>query len=747
MTPIRLATARAAQRACFVRSEGKLVLWSDDPEEFAKAAATFRQKMMVYIWQHSNSINQKVKHKSLAAGFSPSPSFSGRAWSSYLATPAISQSPSMADVNEKGDGSVDGEKAGSAAGFAVASGPEERTVPIQGALLAGLSCGFAVFVVSVTIRSVLHEYFLDFDPMHFPILAACPFMFLVVLFFANNCVGAVAQVLLPTYYGRNSVYYSAKAPVRRQLEFLPHMTIVIPVYKESLSETVAPSIESINAAIRTYELQGGTANLIVCEDGLQIVDEEERAIRTEYYQRKGAAFVARPKEGRTGRFKKSSNLNTMKAISLRIEVLMNEKRPAELMGWTPTNEEALYDECLRLALEERENLIWAQGNIRIGEYILLVDSDTRIPEDCFLDAAMEMEGSPEVGILQYCSGTFLAGSGFFENGIAFFTQIVNFSISNSISNGIVAPFMGHNAFLRWSALQEQALSNEGGLIWSEEHVSEDFVMSMHIIEAGYTIRWATYTDGFLEGVSLSAADELNRWQKYAFGVSEVCANPIRYWFTRSPMSKLFRRYLMGPAPLSLKYNTIAYLTSYLAFAVGAPLALILYVVYGLFIDTIDLAFLPQMEQYIAVIFVFSVFGNFATVVSRYRNRHATLARAFLDAIMWLPFLTTFFSGLSLHICTALLAHLTGYNMQWSATEKEVTQSSIWREIPAIFKRFWVAFAVMLPFIAGVIILSTSLVPIGWRIELLSVQFPALWIACGHVLYPFLLNPWVVTLAY
>jgi hypothetical protein len=47
----------------------------------------------------------------------------------------------------------------------------------------------------------------------------------------------------------------------------------------------------------------------------------------------------------------------------------------------------------------------------------LIDSDTRIPKDCFLDAACEMSQSPEVGVLQHQSGTFLAGAGYFENYI------------------------------------------------------------------------------------------------------------------------------------------------------------------------------------------------------------------------------------------------------------------------------------------------------------------------------------------
>lgn len=34
-----------------------------------------------------------------------------------------------------------------------------------------------------------------------------------------------------------------------------------------------------------------------------------------------------------------------------------------------------------------------------GEIILLIDSDTRVPEDCFMDASMEMTQSPHVAIM------------------------------------------------------------------------------------------------------------------------------------------------------------------------------------------------------------------------------------------------------------------------------------------------------------------------------------------------------------
>lgn len=42
-------------------------------------------------------------------------------------------------------------------------------------------------------------------------------------------------------------------------------------------------------------------------------------------------------------------------------------------------------------------------------------------------------------------------------------------------------------------------------------------------------------------------------------------------------------------------------------------------------------------------------------------------------------------------------------------------------------------------IAGVVILNTQLLPLEWRIEGTTVVFPLLWLACGHVMFPFLLN--------
>lgn len=96
-----------------------------------------------------------------------------------------------------------------------------------------------------------------------------------------------------------------------------------------------------------------------------------------------------------------------------------------------------------------------------------------------------------------------------------------------MGNGDYAPFVGHNAWLRWKALQSVKFKAEDGreLFWSESHVSEDFDMSLRLQTAGFVVRLASYDNGeFKEGVSLTVFDELLRWEKYAYGCSELVSH-------------------------------------------------------------------------------------------------------------------------------------------------------------------------------------------------------------------------------
>lgn len=347
---------------------------------------------------------------------------------------------------------------------------------------------------------------------------------------------------------QNSKYYSAKAPRRLRPETnggtLPHMTIQIPVYKEGLKSVIAPTIQSVKEAISRYEMQGGTANIFINDDGsklkitdhepfsyllrtVQIIPHHEAAERQDYYDENGIGWVARPKHNptsepgrkgflRRGKFKKASNMNYGLRLSVRVEDILAHTQRTD--NWTQIQENAAYKFALDLAIAEKEGEAWADGSIRMGDYILLVDSDTRVPKDCLLEAASEMEQSPQVAILQYSSGVMNVTNNFFECGITYFTNMIYTMIRFTVANGDVAPFVGHNAILRWSALQEVAYHcpDDGWeKYWSENTVSEDFDMALRLQTQGYVIRFGAYKkDGYKEGVSLTVYDELARWEKY-----------------------------------------------------------------------------------------------------------------------------------------------------------------------------------------------------------------------------------------
>lgn len=161
---------------------------------------------------------------------------------------------------------------------------------------------------------------------------------------------------------------------------------------------------SIKKAMQTYSRQGGTSSIFVHDDGLQLLPEPDREERIRFYADHGLGWVARPKhdgsEGgfkRRGRFKKASNMNyglalslKMEAIIRRLEIERGEK--ASLADSSASSDddggEDIEEQALRLAVEEiyeesgRRFKPWAHNAkaLRMGEVILIVDSDTIVPE-------------------------------------------------------------------------------------------------------------------------------------------------------------------------------------------------------------------------------------------------------------------------------------------------------------------------------------------------------------------------------
>lgn len=554
---------------------------------------------------------------------------------------------------------------------------------------------------------------------------------------------------------QNSKYYSGIAPKRLNRDLigeLPHVTIQMPVYKEGLISVIEPTVRSLKAAISTYELQGGSANIFVNDDGMQLISEEDARARQDFYDEHNIGWVSRPKHNpkpengetpflRRGKFKKASNMNYALWVSARVEdkLLVFPRHD----NWTADEEAAAYRAALAEVVAEDEGRTWADGNVRIGDYILIIDSDTRVPKDCFLDAVSEMEQNPQVAIIQFSSGVMNVTNTFFENGITFFTNLVYTAISFATANGDVAPFVGHNAILRWSAMQEIAYDDEEDKrekFWSEATVSEDFDMALRLQTAGYLVRLAAYTgEGFKEGVSLTVYDELSRWEKYAYGCSELIFHPLRYWFTKGPFTPLFRRFISSNMPLHSKITIMAYVGTYYAIGSAWALTLLNYFVVGWFNGYLDNYYIHSFSIYFSIIIVFTALGNLALAILRYRISERSLLSAIWECFKWIPMLNLYLGGISLHVSQAILSHLFSIDMSWGATSKEVENTTFFKEIPKVLKGFKFTFIFCILCTAMMIVLAEFAPPL-WRITGIVPIYPLCSIVVSHFLVPLALNP-------
>ncbi len=73
--------------------------------------------------------------------------------------------------------------------------------------------------------------------------------------------------------------------------------------------------------------------------------------------------------------------------------------------------DALQEVRLQTLAAAPDQAFWAGGDVRIGAFILLVDSDTRVPEDCILPVVSELLRSPHVGFTQHFTTPLQARAG------------------------------------------------------------------------------------------------------------------------------------------------------------------------------------------------------------------------------------------------------------------------------------------------------------------------------------------------
>ncbi|PMD27595.1 hypothetical protein NA56DRAFT_561018 [Hyaloscypha hepaticicola] len=704
-----LPRARKHQFAAFVASEALLVVWDDEALHLVQRAKAIESELMELVWKTGDTEEEDKKDTNVG----------------------------VYEIDEESGEII----------------PEKRGLHLQNTVLVALTLMLIMTTLGAGARQLAIETDSDGTYLRLALLLLTPVQIFFTLFFGQVIIGCLAQIFGPVrQMTENSKFYSARAPPRIQSAVLPHITIQCPVYKEGLNSVIAPTVKSIKQAISTYELQGGSANMFVNDDGMQIIDEDERRARIEFYADHSIGWVARPKHGdnftRRGKFKKASNMN----YGLHISCMVEEKlaliqRPVD---WTQADEAQAYERCLKEALEENGRA-WADGNIRIGDYILLIDSDTRVPADCLLDACSEMEQSPEVGIMQFSSGVMQVVNTYFENGITFFTNLIYSAIRYTVSNGDVAPFVGHNAILRWSAIQQVSYEDEDGYekFWSESHVSEDFDMSLRLQVNGYTIRLAAWAgEGFKEGVSLTVYDELARWEKYAYGCNELLFHPIRKWIYRGPFTPLFRSFLFSNIRFTSKITIVSYIGTYYAIGAAWIMTSANYFAIGWFNGYLDKYYVDSWKVWFSIIVVFNGLGNVALAVMRYRIGERSLLYALYENFKWTIMLAIFLGGLSLHVSQALLAHMFEIDMTWGATSKEAEFSNFFIEVPKVLKKFKFSMIFSILGIAGMIILALApFVPYDWKITDFVAILPMATVTTSHLLLPLALNPALMTFSW
>lgn len=711
------------QFAAFIADRGILVVWDDEPRHLLKRSQNIQEALMAMIWpeEGEEELDEKDFNKDMKKG--------------------------DADINVDEVGS-DGD-----VGEIEAAAEKPRQIVMYQSVVTSLTLLLLTAALGSGYAKVAEEIYLDGSYIRLALLIVLPAQAWLSLFFFQACVGNVIQIIGPVaQMNQNSKFYSGVAPRRLRIDDgpLPHLTIQCPVYKEGLNAVIEPTVRSIKAAISTYEMQGGTANIFINDDGMQLISEDEARARQDFYDEHNIGWVARPRHDpngdhgepflRRGKFKKASNMNYSLWVSNRVEdKLATIYRP---MTWTQEDEAKAYRNALVEVVEEDQGRTWADGNVRMGDYILLIDSDTRVPTDCLLNAVSEMEQSPQVGILQYNSGVMNITDSFFEKAITFFTNLVYTQIKFAVSNGDVAPFVGHNAVLRWAAVQSIVYEDEDmrEKFWSESTVSEDFDMALRLQAEGFIVRYGAYTgDGFKEGVSLTVYDELARWEKYAYGCSELLFFPFMQWFTKGPITPLFWRFLKSNMPVPSKLTIMAYIGTYYAIGSSVPLTVLNYFVVGWFNGWLDHIYLDSFKIYLAIIVVFSALGNVALAVLRYRTGEKGLVSGLFTNLKWVPVMIIFLGGVSLHVSQALLSHLFGIDMNWGATSKEAENTTFFEEVPKVIKSFKFTFAFCILFAAAMVVCAVAL-PSLWQIHLFIAIYPISTVLFCHFMLPIALNP-------
>ena len=544
-------------------------------------------------------------------------------------------------------------------------------LPLKVMVIIELSLNLALFIIFLS-TTVTRDYFSSiFGIIEYVIIW---FFFILTIFWVNYKVHS----LLFSFYRmfidldctkRNSKYYSGlEIPdFYVQSEIYPHITIQIPIYKENLHNTIKPTLlHCCREADRYMDETSAYCNIIVCDDGYNIISEADRCERVQFYQDIGIGFTARPhpsKYPRKGRFKKAGNLN----FSLNFyELFMME----DVKG--PKDIRAKRQRLLDLGA------VYG-GDVTYGQYVFLIDSDTRLPDipmnenGCLKRLAKEMlfDGK-DVLFIQCYTGPYMSVKTASEKSIFNHTCNIYNSILVATACKSMAPLVGHNAFLNMSGLQECAQIDEGSgfkYFWAEDRISEDFDLMMRGCEKGYIGRYASHAGIFLEGVSFSYMSEYFKVSKFACGAAELIYNPMSDWYKDGILSSDLIGFVKSTkVEWYNKFIILSYVLNFIAIAAG-HFGLLFNLFFCRFLYSVLPFYLLPINLMWEALFIWTVCGTVASYVFGLRLGFDKWLY-FKQMLRETLFLTCLYGSISVRFSIMSFTHLFKLNLSFGATAKD-----------------------------------------------------------------------------
>jgi hypothetical protein len=191
--------------------------------------------------------------------------------------------------------------------------------------------------------------------------------------------------------------------------------------------------------------------------------------------------------------------------------------------------------------------------------------------------------------------------------------------------------------------------------------------------------------------------------------------------------------------LGSKVTILSYIGTYYAIGYAWLGTLLNYFLMGWLNGQLDHYYMNSWRVWVALVVVFSGFGNLSLALLRYRSENMKLIPQLWVCFRWVPLLFIFLGGISMHVGQAILSHMFSIDMSWGATAKEVTDTSFFIEMPIIARRFKfvLIFCILM---TALIICGFYVFPFLWRINQLIAIFPLACVVFSHFFLPVLLNP-------